>query len=232
MRWASHSTVRRFIPRALLTVAFWLAVNSVPLQPAAAQDSTAGDFDYLVLTLSWSPTYCASSEGRNDRDQCRPDRRYAFVVHGLWPQQDRSWPEYCETSERYVPEHTIDRMLSIMPSKRLVIHEWRKHGSCFGTQDDYFAAIHTLFSQIRVPARYLSPQAPVAVTPKQLVADFVKTNPRLSEKALSVHCGNARDRANLQELRICYDLGLNPRACGANERRSCQARQLILPPVR
>ena len=212
--------------------ALWSAITVALPQALAAGGNRTGEFDYLVLTLSWSPTYCASSEGRNDRDQCSPGRRYAFVVHGLWPQHDLSWPEYCDTADRYVPERTIDEMLAIMPSKRLIIHEWRKHGSCFGTQDDYFAAIHALFDQIRIPARYLSPQVPVAVTPKQLVTDFIKTNPQLDEATLSVHCGNARDKANLQELRICYDRNLQPQACGPNERRSCRARQLVLPPVR
>ncbi|MCC2111314.1 MAG: hypothetical protein KDJ16_04705, partial [Hyphomicrobiales bacterium] len=62
---------------------------------AAAQGSRGapGDFDYYVLSLSWSPSYC-EAEGDPREPQCRkerPSRRYAFVVHGLWPQYERGW---------------------------------------------------------------------------------------------------------------------------------------------
>ena len=99
-----------------------------------AREHEAGRFDYYVLVLSWSPTYCALGEQRSD-PQCSPrgDRPYAFVLHGLWPQHERGWPQDCRTRERpFVPRPTIDRMLDIMPSRRLVIHEYRKHGTCSG----------------------------------------------------------------------------------------------------
>ena len=52
----------------------------------------AGTFDYYLLSLSWSPTYCADlREGRRD-PQC-DGRPYAFVLHGLWPQNERGWPQ-------------------------------------------------------------------------------------------------------------------------------------------
>ncbi|HEX6611374.1 MAG TPA: ribonuclease T, partial [Hyphomicrobiaceae bacterium] len=94
----------------------------------------AGRFDYYTLVLSWSPTYCAGQRDREEQ-QCNPrdGRHYAFVLHGLWPQHERGWPENCPTRDRpFVPRPTIDRMLDIMPSPRLVIHEYRKHGTCSG----------------------------------------------------------------------------------------------------
>lgn len=199
--------------------------------PAAAQSNRA--HDYLTLVLSWSPTYCASEERRGDAGQCAPGRAYAFVVHGLWPQYERGWPDYCETRERWVPDSTIRGMLDIMPSKQLVIHEWRKHGTCSGLgQRDYFATTRKLFERVKIPARYLSPQDAVVTTPRALVADFLKTNPDLPREALSVQCGNRRDTGRLRELRICFDRDLEPRACGDNERQSCRAGELVLPPVR
>jgi ribonuclease T2 len=54
----------------------------------------SGKFDYYVLALSWSPTYCASRAGRRDRQQCGTGRGYAFVVHGLWPQYEKGWPDF------------------------------------------------------------------------------------------------------------------------------------------
>src|SRR5262245_819748 len=55
----------------------------------------AGVFDYYLLALSWSPTYCAERRGTAYDQQCdvRQGRPYAFVLHGLWPQNERGWPE-------------------------------------------------------------------------------------------------------------------------------------------
>ena len=69
---------------------------------AAAQDgrqNAPGQFDFYVLSLSWSPSFCAAAAerigGRPSGPQCGP-RPYSFVVHGLWPQYDKGFPEYCQ----------------------------------------------------------------------------------------------------------------------------------------
>lgn len=209
-----------------------VAVLLTTTPPAyAAGGQTA--FDYLALVLSWSPTYCASGNGKTDQLQCGAGRHYAFVVHGLWPQRETGWPEYCDSRERYVPERTIAAMLDIMPSKRLIIHEWKKHGTCSHLgQADYFAVTRALYNKIKIPARYLSPQAPVTTSPDQLVQDFTKTNAWLDPGMISVQCGNRRDRADLHEIRFCFDKAGAPRNCGKNEARSCRAERLNLPPAR
>jgi ribonuclease T2 len=207
-------------------------VLAFALAPSASARAP-GRFDYYALTLSWSPTYCASYPGQEDRQQCGPDRAYAFVVHGLWPQYEQGWPEDCALREKWVPDEIIDAMLDIMPSKKLIIHEWKKHGGCSGLRmRQYFDLTRALFGKIGIPARYLSPTAPIVTTPEGLVSDFVKTNRDLTASMLSVQCGNSRGAARLAELRICFgrDGGLRP--CGANERRQCRAEKLVLPPVR
>jgi ribonuclease T2 len=198
-----------------------------------AKQPRPGAFDYFVLALSWSPTYCSSDAGQNDNSQCAPGRRFAFVVHGLWPQYNQGWPQNCATEETWVSQYEIDAMMPIMPSKKLIIHEWKKHGSCSGvSQSNYFRATRALFEKVKIPARYLSPTADVITTPDQLVMDFVKTNKNLSAEMLSVQCGNSRDRARLSELRVCLDKRGNFGPCGGNESRSCRAKQLVLPQVR
>ncbi len=201
--------------------------------PAAARGEQPGVFDYYVLSLSWSPTYCGSRSGRRDKQQCGAGRRFAFVVHGLWPQFVKGWPERCPTDERWVPEEQINDVLDIMPSKGLIIHEWKKHGTCSGLgQAGYFDMTRALFGKVKIPARYLSPTDEVVITPEQLVTDFVKTNRGLQPDMLSVQCGNRRDRGTLRELRVCFTRAGNLRSCGENERRRCRAEQLVLPPVR
>ncbi len=85
---------------------------------AFARGPESGKFDYFALALSWSPTYCATPAGENDRSQCSPGRRFAFVVHGLWPQHEKGWPEYCETRESWVDEKNIAAMMDVMNQMR------------------------------------------------------------------------------------------------------------------
>ena len=194
----------------------------------------AGDFDHYVLALSWSPTYCASERGGSAPLQCGSARRYDFVVHGLWPQYHRyrdGWPQYCDAEAR-LPEPLIAAMLDIMPSPRLVRHQWTKHGTCSGLDPhDYFALTRRLHDEIRIPARYIEPARRVEVSVGRFIDDFLATNRNLERDMISVHCGNARGRARLVELRICFARDGAPRACGRNERQ-CRAERLVLPPVR
>src|ERR1700759_2411796 len=70
-----------------------LAALAASLGPASAQDrrqNTPGEFDFYVLSLSWSPSFCEGAEergrgGRSQQAQCG-GRPVSFVVHGLWAQ--------------------------------------------------------------------------------------------------------------------------------------------------
>ena len=199
---------------------------------AAQAEARANGFDYYVLALSWSPTYCASTAGRGDARQCGASRRYDFVVHGLWPQYRNGWPQYCD-SGAHVSDALVVAMLDIMPSRKLVRHQWTKHGTCSGlAPEDYFALTRRLNDAVRVPARYIDPGRPIEVSVQQFVADFLASNRNLSRDMISVQCGNRRDRASLRELRVCFSRDGALRACGANEQRQCRADRLVLPPVR
>ena len=204
-----------------------LLLLTAGLKPAFAQD-----FDYYTLALSWSPTWCGDQRNA-DEDQCQPGRRFAFVVHGLWPQHEQGWPQNCGPAER-LPQSLIEKQLDIMPARGLVIHQWRKHGTCSGLDArEYFSQVRERFQSVRIPARYLSPARTVEVRPAELINDFVKSNKGLTADMLSVQCGGRRGgRARLTELRVCMDKQEGFDRCGENERRSCQADTLVLPPVR
>jgi ribonuclease T2 len=64
-----------------LVVASSLLLTSLALPNlAAAQNSgTPGKLDFYVLTLSWSPDYCAKN-ARPDPQQCNPGKKYGFVL--------------------------------------------------------------------------------------------------------------------------------------------------------
>lgn len=200
------------------------------------QRNEPGNFAYYTLVLSWSPTYCASQQRDRYDPQCdrRNGRPYAFVLHGLWPQHERGWPESCRTRERpFVPQSTIDRMLDIMPSPKLVIHEYRKHGTCSGMSPDaYFDFSRKLFAKVKVPPRFVRPNRAFFVSPAELKGELVAANPGLKEDMLAVSCGGPGGR--LREVRICFSREGEPRSCGRNEeqRRLCTQARMYVPPVR
>jgi ribonuclease T2 len=204
---------------------------------AFAQRDEPGRFDYYVLALSWSPTYCADGGDRRKDPQCdaRGGRPFAFVLHGLWPQYERGWPQECKSADRgWVPGPVADRMLDIMPSKRLIFHEYRKHGTCSGLGvDGYFALSRQLYEKVKIPPRFVRlTDDRLTVSPSELVADFIAANPDLRPDMMVVECGGAGNR--LKEVRICFTKEGAFRACGRNEnqRRLCSADRMYVPPVR
>ncbi len=207
-----------------------------PYSHQAPPKNEAGRFDYYALVMSWSPTYCASIQRPGSEAQCqyRPDRPYAFVLHGLWPQHERGWPEYCPTRAKpFVPQRTIDGMLDIMPSPRLVIHEYRKHGTCSGLDPDgYYTLSRKLYEKVKVPARYTRPNQVLSVSPGEIVQDFLQANPGMKPDSIAVACGG--QGARLREVRVCFTKDGAFRSCGANEtaRRLCSAGRVQIPPVR
>ncbi|MFZ2077142.1 MAG: ribonuclease T, partial [Xanthobacteraceae bacterium] len=98
---------------------------------ATAQDprqNAPGQFDFYVLSLSWSPSFCAGAAERGagpaaGNVQCGP-RPYSFVVHGLWPQYDRGFPEYCQIPAPRLDRGVVSSMLDLMPAPRLIFNEW------------------------------------------------------------------------------------------------------------
>lgn len=214
-----------------LTVAVMLT-GGLACATAVRAEGQAGQFDYYALALSWSPTYCEGA-GRNDNSpQCNGARPFAFVVHGLWPQYNRGWPQDCRTQERpWVSDATINSMMDIMPSRKLVIHEYKKHGTCSGLSPDaYFTLARRLFTQITIPERFRQLREPVVVSPDEVEAEFLKANPALKPEMVSIACHGR----NLTELRICFGRDEKLQPCGVNEtqRKLCSSEKIVMPPVR
>ena len=100
--------------------------------PAAAEGERAGDFDYYVMSLSWSSAWC-ELEGDARRDpQCDAGRGLTFVLHGLWPQNEIGWPDYCRTGQRDPTRAESAAMADIMGGSGLAFYQWKKHGRCSG----------------------------------------------------------------------------------------------------
>ena len=195
----------------------------------AAHPAGAEDFDFYVLSLSWSPSYCEAEGDDANHQQCAAGRPYAFVVHGLWPQFERGFPENCPTDDRDVPNATLRTLYDIMPSAGLIRHQWRKHGSCSGLgQDDYFAVLRAARETVVVPARFRRLDGYLTLDPDEAETAFLKANPSLQEDAIAVTC----DRRYLREVRICMTKDLEFRPCPEIDRRDCRLSKVVMPPVR
>jgi ribonuclease T2 len=203
---------------------------------ASAQDrrqNAPGEFDFYVLSLSWSPSYCeaAQERGGNNRSaqmQCG-GRPYSFVVHGLWPQYDRGFPNYCERPSPRLPRNIMQSMLDLMPAPGLVFSEWDKHGTCSGLGPrGYFEAIRKARAGVKIPDEFLDLQQARTIAPAAVEDAFIKVNPGLSNSAIAVTC----DRNRLTEVRICMSKDFQFRACEETDRRSCRRDEVVMPPMR
>jgi ribonuclease T2 len=188
-----------------------------------------GQFDYYLLSLSWSPAFCLESPGAAE---CHGPRRYGFIVHGLWPQDERGHPEHCDL-HREVPEEVVRDMADIMPARGLVYHEWSAHGSCSGLEPaDYFALVRQAYHGVSIPPQLSAPRAPIEQSTSAIGDAFMQSNPRLPPGSVVVICSR-QDAPRLREVRLCLGRDLEPRACSADVmREACRAPGLIVPPVR
>ena len=197
--------------------------------PARAEGEPAGTFDYYVLSLSWSANWCALSGDARGEDQCLPGRRLGFTLHGLWPQFEAGWPEWCRTPARDPSRAQTAAMADVMGGPGLAWHEWKKHGRCTGlSAADYFALARRAYALIRVPPVFAKVDRALAL-PARVVEDaFLETNPRLSRDMVTVTC----KAGMIEEVRICLTRDLDPRACAPDTRADCTLKDAVLGRVR
>ena len=94
---------------------------------------------------------------RPDRalDQQCGGRPFSFVVHGLWPQYEQGFPSFCQVPAPRLDRAIVGSMLDLMPSPRLIFHEWDRHGTCSGLSPHaYFEAVRKARAVVKIPADY------------------------------------------------------------------------------
>ncbi|SFI95075.1 ribonuclease T2 family protein [Jannaschia pohangensis] len=196
---------------------------------ARAEGERAGDFDYYVLALSWTPTWCALEGDRRGSPQCDPGQGYGFTLHGLWPQNERGWPSDCRTSERPATRGQTAAMVDIMGSSGLAFHEWRKHGTCSGlSAAAYFAAARAAYGAVNRPSAIRDLGREVTLPARVIEEAFLEANPQLEADGVTITCKAGR----VQEVRICLTRDLAPRRCGDDVVRDCSLGSALLSPMR
>jgi ribonuclease T2 len=219
-----------FFRAALAAFVLAAAVRLAPAQDA--RQNEAGQFDFYLLSLSWSPSYCAAAAEREGShapaSQCG-ERSYAFVVHGLWPQYDRGFPEYCQVPAPRLDRGIVSSMLDLMPAPHLIFNEWDRHGTCSGLAPRaYFEAVRKARAVVKIPAAFLDLKEPLNVAPVAVEDAFKTANPGLTPNGMAVGC----DKKRLTEVRICLSKEFQFRDCPEIARRSCDRDQLVMPPLR
>ena len=196
--------------------------------PVRAGDKP-GDFTHYVLALSWNASWCALEGDARGADQCDARHDHGFTLHGLWPQREQGWPEYCRTPHRDPPRAMTRGMADIMASPGLAWHQWKKHGRCSDLPAaEYFALSREAYALIKRPALLRRIDKRVSLPPKVIEDAFLEANPGLKPHQLAVTC---RDGL-IQEVRVCLSKGLVPRSCSRQTERGCRAKSALLPPMR
>jgi len=209
-----------------------LVAGASAVRSQEARQNEVGQFDFYVLSLSWSPSFCAAAAERHNGGtpsmQCGA-RPYSFVVHGLWPQYVKGFPEYCQVPSPRLYRGIVSSMLDLMPAPHLIYNEWDKHGTCSGLAPrDYFDTVRKARAAVKIPPEYVELKEPLSVAPAAIEEAFMKANPGLPENGFAIEC----DKKRLTEVRICLSKELQFRDCDEIARRSCRREQLLMPPLR
>ena len=195
---------------------------------ARAEGERAGDHDYYVLSLSWSPSWCAAEGDARDAPQCDTDA--GWTLHGLWPQYETGWPSWCRTDARDPSRRETGDMADIMGSGGLAWYQWKKHGRCAGLDPaDYFALSRQAYDGVARPDLLRRLDREVEIAPSVIEDAFLETNPDLTADMLTITCDRG---GRIAEARLCLTRDLEPRICGADVIRDCGAAAASFPPVR
>ncbi|MHC8285379.1 ribonuclease T2 family protein [Pseudomonas sp. XS1P51] len=188
-------------------------------------ESVAGVFDYYLLTLSWSPTYCLTHK---DDAQCS-GKGYGFVLHGLWPQYAKGgWPQSCMPRVKLSAEERA-KGLTLFPTQKLLEHEWAKHGTCSGLGAmGYLEASDKAVGAVTIP----EPLQPFSTShyfqARDIAQMFRQSNPGMPADGIAVICNGPQ----LSEVRVCMDKDLEFTACGKSVKTQCRAGDIRVPPSR
>ena len=204
-----------------LLLLFASLLISPPAKPQ--QPSEPGVFDYYLLNLSWEPEFCHSQRNAAS-EECQTGGP-GFIVHGLWPQFTKGYPERCSHADGLADPSS---MLDLMPDTGLVRHEWITHGTCSGLNAaDYFAKLRQAYTSVKIPEQLRQPEREFSITPSGLKHAFADANPGLRVEDISVSCGHNY----LTAVEICLSKeSLRPASCGTV--RDCHANMIRVTPVK
>lgn len=196
--------------------------------PLRAQD-VAGEFDYYVMSLSWSPNWCALEGDARGSPQCDDSADFGWVLHGLWPQYEDGWPQDCRTVEREPSRTETAAMADIMGTSGLAWYQWNKHGVCSGLSAvNFYRLARVAYEQVVRPEVFMRLDRTVSLPASVVEEAFLRDNPGLQRDQITVTCRSG----HIQEARICLTRSLEFRRCGSDVIRDCTLQDALFEPVR
>jgi len=139
--------------------------NKAPIK--SSKSSSKSTSKQNLLALSWQNAFCQSHQYKKECKSMNANSfgAFEFVLHGLWPQPRNN--SYCNVSKKQIGMDknkqwnrldklelnttTREKLAKIMPgyASNLHLHEWVKHGSCYGTSaNDYYADALSFVTQV------------------------------------------------------------------------------------
>lgn len=210
-------------------IALALAAIVLGLPAMAERTHRAGEFDYYVLALSWTPNWCALEGDKRRDDRCRSGTGRGWSVHGLWPQYEEGWPSNCRSPHRDPRKPETAALSGFMGSAGLAWHQWKKHGRCSGlSAPEYFATTERALHSVALPEIFDRLTQPTKMPALVIEEAFLEVNPDWRREMVTVTC---KSRA-VQELRLCLTKDLEPRRCGADVIRDCTLQDATVAPLR
>lgn len=186
-----------------------------------AQNSRAGNFDYYKLALTYVSAFCADpSNDTMNSHMCTSTNQNVFKVHGFWPQNEHGWPQDCFVYERSLSNRYMKNNRDLIPDKRSMRYQWRKHGSCSGLNpSDYFTLMRKAYNSIdmREAAKALN-QNP-QLSENEFRSILASSNPSLKQDDFSVHCSGKE----ITEIRACMTKDLKFRSCSLPIEKNCRS---------
>lgn len=205
------------------------ALSLLSARQAGAEGEPAGEFDYYLLSLSWSANWCALEGDARGDDQCDARHDHSFTLHGLWPQFDIGYPSYCPTAVRDPSRSETAALADIAGSAGLVWHEWKKHGRCAGmAAADYLTLSRKAYEAVEIPEVLARLNRTVKLPASVVEQAFVEANPGLTPAMITITC----DQGYIQEARICLTRDLAFRVCGDDVARDCRMQDAVMEAVR
>jgi ribonuclease T2 len=216
---------------ALIAAALALAASAAVAGPTPPDLVATADFDFYVLTLSWSPGFCDTGGENKSPEQCDAGAGAGFVTHGLWPDNaNRADPSACGLAPDFVPSATLAEGEKVYPTRGLALHEWREHGTCTGLDAaHYFRAVQFARDEFMIPERLKKPGERFSIAPDELAKAFIDANANLTADSMAVTCGHGE----LIDVRFCLTKDLRAFAiCPKVAGHTCHARAISVSPVR
>jgi len=208
-------------------VAGVLAAAALAIAPPAIADGIAGQFDFYVLSMSWTERPCADDEDDYDEILCAAGK-HGFDFVSLAPRHEAGAPAACSTlMPTDLSEETLLETATLM-SKASALEEWAARGVCAGLRaDDYFALARDAVAAVAIPPDLVRPGVPDRLTPSQIIGDFTAANPRLVAEGLAVDCY----RGVFTGIKVCMTKDLDFRPCEEVHALSCQGDPLVIPEI-